>query len=252
MAVLYSGEKLGAFQSVMSDALQKSVPVHYRSRNNFWFASTARGRAIIYNPDRVQPSQLLSYATLSTPNWKGRLCLRDGNSPYNLFLISSLIHRYGEDNSTQILQGWKQNLAIPPTKKDTEAIKAVAAGKCDVTIANHYYFTRLKAKQPDIKAEIFWPDQKSQGTHVGLSGFALAKASPNPEQATALLEWLASEKGQKLLTNYNDEYAINPKVADSKAAALLGTFKQDQLPLDELIDDVTTAKKLVESVGLGL
>lgn len=252
MAVLYLGEQMEAFLPVLSDDLNRNVPAYYRSKNNLWFASTARARALIYNPEKVHPSQLLSYATLSTPVWQGRLCLRDGYSEYNLFLISSLIDRYGKDNTKRIMQGWKMNLAIPPTKKDTEAIKAVAAGKCDVTIANHYYFTRLKAEQPDIKAAIFWPDQKSQGVHMGLSGFALAKTSQNQKEASALLEWLASEEGQKLLTDYNDEFTINPKVSSSKASSLLGTFRKDQLPLDDLVDDVPTAKSLVEEVGLGL
>lgn len=252
IAALLAGEEADALQPLQSERLERDVPEPYRCEENLWFANTARARGIIYNPERVQASQLLSYALLATPNWQGRLCLRDGDSPYNLFLISTLIHRYGKEDATRILQGWKDNLAIPPTKKGTQAIMAVADGQCDVTIANHYHFTRLKAEQPDLKVAIFWPDQNAQGVHMGLTGFALAKNSQNRESATALLEWLAAEEGQKLLTDLNDEFPVNTQVPDSKAAAILGAFKKDPLPLDDLIDDIDAAQRLVDDVGLGL
>lgn len=252
MAVLYDGELAGAFRAVSSDMLSQNVPSYYRSSENLWFASTSRARAIIYNPAKVKASELLSYAALSTPIWNKRLCLRNGYSEYNLFLVSSLIHRYGRDNTLKILQGWKNNLAIPLTNKDSVAIKKVASGECDVTIANHYYFTRLKEGNPDFNAAIFWPNQKAQGVHMGMSGFALAKESANADMAIAFMEWLSSQAGQKLLTDNNDEFPINPKVSQSKAAAILGSFKKDNLSLDALVDDLPIAKELIDEVGLHL
>ena len=57
--------------------------------------------------------------------------------------MGSLIEQLGEAQA----QGWAQavraNMAREPKGGDTDQLKAVAAGECDVAISNHYYYARL-------------------------------------------------------------------------------------------------------------
>ena len=134
---------------------------------------------------------------------------------HNRFLISSLIHRFGEQDTELILRGWKANLAMPLATKDSVGIRAVASGVCDVTIANQYYVTRMKSEQSNLDMAVFWSNQKAQGVHMGLSGLAVAKSSRQPEKAKAFLEWMTGKETQKLIAELDNEFPVTPDVPDS-------------------------------------
>lgn len=247
---LFSAEQADLLLSVRSETLVDNIPAHLRCEHNSWFGLSTRARAIVYNPKTVMRSELFSYAAIAGPAWEGRLCMTNGNDSYNLLLISSLIQRYGEKDTLQIVQGWANNLAVPLFKSDKDSIKAVSKGVCDVTIANHYYYTRLKQSEPNLNTEIFWPNQRGQGVHIGLSGVAIAKSTHSPEEARAFVEWLSGEEAQKLITEQNDEFPANPRVPPSSNISMLGGFRADQLPLDKLFDMVNKAREIVKEAGL--
>jgi iron(III) transport system substrate-binding protein len=132
-------------------------------------------------PNKVKPGELSTYEDLASPKWKGRLCLRTSKKVYNQSLVAMMIHEYGEEKTEDIVRGWVGNLATSPFPDDTKAMEAVAAGQCDVTLVNTYYFGRLMEKKPDLPLAIFWPNQnlksKAAGVHVNISG-AASPATP--------------------------------------------------------------------------
>ena len=167
----------------------RSVPDRVPARSSHWKMSV-RARTIVYNADTVDPENLSGYAGLADEQWKDRLCLRTSQKVYNQSLVAMFIAQYGEERTEDIVRGWVDNLAAKPFSSDTEVLKAVAAGQCDVTIVNTYYLGRLLTEQPELPLKIFWPDQGEGegGVHVNVSGAGVTRHAPNPELGQQLIE----------------------------------------------------------------
>jgi len=250
---LWQASEEGLLRPIKSAALAANVPAHLRDPDNEWFGLSIRARTIIYNKDKVKPADLSTYEDLAGPKWKGRLCLRTSKKVYNQSLVAMMIHEYGEDKTEDIVKGWVNNLAAPPFPDDTKAMEAVAAGQCDVTLVNTYYYGRLMEKNPKLPLGIFWPNQalksKNAGVHVNISGAGVTKHAKNPAGAIKLLEWLSSEKAQNLYADGNLEYPVNPKVKADAAVAAWGSFKQNLINVKEAGLLQTKAVKLMDRVG---
>jgi iron(III) transport system substrate-binding protein len=246
---LWTAAESGVLAPVDSPVLAQNIPEHLRDPGNRWFGLSVRARTIAYATDRVKPEELTSYEDLADPKWKGRLCLRTSKKVYNQSLVATLIARHGEAKTEEIVTGWVANLAAPPFSNDTKALEAVAAGQCDVTVVNTYYFGRLQKKQPDINLALFWPNQDSSGVHVNVSGAGITTHAKHPEAARALLEWLSSKDAQRVFASVNMEYPANPTVPPDPMVAAWGEFKTDQLNVSEAGRLQTDAIKLMDRAG---
>lgn len=224
-------------QPVTSAKLRQNIPAHLRDPGQQWFGLSVRARTVVYNPSKVKVGELSSYEDLAGPQWRGRLCLRTSKKVYNQSLVAMLITEHGEDRAEAIVKGWVANLATAPFPDDTKAMEAVAAGICDVTLVNTYYFGRLMEKKPGLPLALFWPNQKLQdktaGVHVNVSGAGITRHAKNKAEAIQLLEWLASHKAQNLYADVNLEYPANPTVKADATVAAWGGFKQNSNNLTE-------------------
>lgn len=250
---LWQASEEGLLRPIRSKTLETNVPAHLRDPDNEWFGLSVRARTMIFNPNKVKPADLSTYEDLASPKWKGRLCLRTSKKVYNQSLVAMMIHEYGEEKTEDIVRGWVANLATSPFPDDTKAMEAVAAGQCDVTIVNTYYFGRLMEKKPDLPLAIFWPNQnlknKSAGVHVNISGAGVTRHAKNPAGAQKLIEWLSSDKAQNLFADVNHEYPVNPKVAPDQKVAAWGNFKQNLINVKEAGSLQTKAVKLMDRAG---
>ncbi|MEW5891671.1 MAG: Fe(3+) ABC transporter substrate-binding protein [Pseudomonadota bacterium] len=250
---LWQAAEEGLLQPVNSKSLQANIPAHLRDPDNQWFGLSVRARTLIYNPNKVKPGELSTYEDLADPKWKGRLCLRTSKKVYNQSLVAMMIKEYGEPKTEQIVRGWVANLATDPLPDDTKAMEAVAAGLCDVTLVNTYYFGRLMEKKPNLPLAIFWPNQnvkaKNAGVHVNISGAGVTKHAKNRQEAIRLLEWLASDKAQNLYADVNLEYPVNPKVKPDPVVAAWGNFKQNLINVAEAGRLQTQAVMLMDRAG---
>jgi iron(III) transport system substrate-binding protein len=219
----------GLLRPINSPALNANIPEALRDPESRWFALTVRARTIVYNTSRVKPADLSTYEDLGTAKWKKRLCLRTSKKVYNQSMVAMMIANLGEPKTEAIVRSWVGNLATDVFADDTAMIEAIAAGQCDVGIANTYYFGRYKHKHPKAPVALFWPNQNDRGVHVNVSGGGLTRHAKHPEAATKLLEWLSSPPAQKIFTDIDFEYPANPSVSPSPAVAAWGTFKQDTI-----------------------
>ena len=224
---LWHAAEQGVLAEIDSALLQDNVPAHLRDRQNRWFGVSIRARTLVYSTQRVKAEELSTYEDLADPKWKGRLCLRTSKKVYNQSLVAMMIAELGEEKAEEIVRGWVANLAAPPFSNDTKAMQAVAAGQCDVTIVNTYYFGRLLEDQPDIGLALFWPNQNDRGVHVNISGAAVTAASKKADQAKALLEWLTSAEAQQIIAGLNMEYPINTQYPVDPRVSSWGDFKAD-------------------------
>ncbi|MCD6705736.1 MAG: extracellular solute-binding protein [Thiobacillus sp.] len=250
---LWQASEEGLLRPIQSKTLEANVPAHLRDPGNEWFGLSVRARTLVYNTGKIKPADLSTYEDLASPKWKGRLCLRTSKKVYNQSLVAMMIHEYGEEKAEDIVRGWVGNLATSPFPDDTKAMEAVAAGQCDATLVNTYYFGRLMEKKPNLPLAIFWPNQnladKASGVHVNISGAGVTRHAKNPAGAQKLIEWLSSGKAQNLFADVNLEYPVNPKVAPDKTVAAWGGFRQSLINVKEAGSLQTKAVRLMDRAG---
>ena len=252
---LWRAEEAGIFQPVTSETLTSSIPESLRHPNGLWFGLTKRARVLVYNPDKVQPSDLSTYEALAEPQWKGRVCIRSSGNIYNQSLLGSMVETLGVEATEAWAKGLVANLAREPEGGDTDQIKAVAAGQCDVAVANHYYWARLaKSEKPEdkeiaSKTAIFFPNQGDRGTHVNISGAGVVTSAPHPENAVAFLEFLASPEAQSVFAEGNNEYPVVDGVKLDPIVAELGEFKVDEVNVASYGRNNPEVVKLVDRAG---
>ncbi|MGY0218154.1 extracellular solute-binding protein [Endozoicomonadaceae bacterium StTr2] len=245
---LWQASNKGLLQAIESNTLKANIPSHLRDPNNTWYGLSVRARTLVYAGDRVKEKELSSYEDLAGPEWKGRLCLRTSKKVYNQSLVATMVERMGEPKAEEVVKGWVANLAAPVFSNDTKAMKAVAAGQCDVTIVNTYYFGRLQKKNPDTNLKLFWANQDSSGVHVNVSGAGVTRHAKHPEAAQKFLEWLSTPEAQSVFADKNMEYAANPAVKPSQQVADWGDFRQDDLNVSSAGQLQATAIKLMDRV----
>jgi len=245
----------GLAQPVRSATLEAAVPAQLRDPDGRWFALSLRARLIYAAKDRVA-AKPLTYEELADPQWKGRICIRSGQHPYNTALIAAYIAHHGEAATEVWLKGVKANLARKATGGDREVARDILGELCDIGLGNSYYvgLMRSGAGGPDQEKwgkaiRVVLPTFSNGGTHVNASGVALAKYAPNPAAAIQFMEFLVSDEGQRILAENNFEFPVKAGAPMHSLIAELGTLKPDSLPLAEIAKHRKAASLLVERIG---
>jgi iron(III) transport system substrate-binding protein len=146
-------------------------------------------------------------------------------------------------------------MARSPQGGDTDQLRGLVSGECDIAVSNTYYFARaLRTDVEGVSSErdkIAWvfPDQGGNGAHMNLSGGGVAAYAPNKENAVKFMEYLASDQAQKYFSAGNDEYPAVPGVGLSPAVAELGFFKPDDVDLSEVAGNIPAAQRIFNAVG---
>lgn len=229
---LWSAANKGLLAVVDSEILKQNIPEHLREPQGRWFGLSVRARTIVYAKDRVNPSELSTYAALADPLWYGRLCLRTSKEVYNISLVATMIERLGEETTQSIVEGWVDNLAAPVFSSDNLVIEAIAAGQCDVGLVNSYYLGRKQVNDQNYPAALFWANQETSGTHVNISGAGMTRYAKNPHGAKLLLEWLSTEEPQIMFSEMNLEIPANPTVSSAEQVVAWGAFIQDSMNVE--------------------
>lgn len=232
-----------------SKTLDNNIPTHLRDAENRWFGLSIRARTIAYNKDKVKTDELKSYQDLAKPQWKDRLCLRTSKKVYNQSLVAMMVNHHGQNATENVVKGWVNNLSLPPFSNDTKALKAVASGRCDVTIVNTYYYGRLMADKPALPLKLFWPNQEQEGVHINISGAGVVNKEKVHPAALKFIEWMSAVPAQNLLATLNMEYPVNPKAKTDPKVLAWGSFKMDATPVAKSGEGQAEAVKLMDRAG---
>jgi iron(III) transport system substrate-binding protein len=253
---LWRAEEMGLFAPVKSRLLESRIPANYRDSNGDWFGFSTRARIIAYNKDKLKPSELRSYEELADPRFKGRICTRSASHVYNLSLMGSIIGALGEEKAEAWAKGVAANLARAPKGGDTDQLRAVAAGECDIALSNTYYYVRImRSDKPEDKkliekVGVIWPNQDGRGTHVNISGGGMLKYAPHKEAAVKFLEYLAGNEAQVYFADGNNEWPVAPGVAThNPALKALGSFKADPINIAVIGRNQPLAQKIFDRAG---
>jgi iron(III) transport system substrate-binding protein len=252
---LWRAKEAGVLQPHNSGHLNNVIPEAMRDRDGYWIGLSERVRGIIYNRERVNPDELRGYWELADSIWEGRICVRSSNNIYNQSLVASLIESRGEEATEEWARGLVTNFARTPQGGDTDQIKAVAAGLCDIALANQYYLARLAQSRNDQDREvansvgIYYPPAEFGGAHVNISGAGLAANSPNRENAIRFLEYLATEDAQLLFAVGNNEYPVLPTVETPGVLGDFGSYESDAVNVTFYGINNPAAIRLMDRVG---
>jgi iron(III) transport system substrate-binding protein len=244
----------GVTQPVKSAVLEAAIPENLRDPAGHWFALSMRAR-MVYASKSLN-LKIISYEDLADPKYKGKICIRSGQHPYNTALIAAMIAHSGVDKTEAWLRGVKANLARKASGGDREVARDILGGICDLGIGNSYYVGLMRSGRggPDQQKwgaaiDVLAPTLAGAGTHVNVSGAALAKNAPNRANAVRFLEWLVSDTAQAIYARGNFEYPVKKGAEIDPIIAALGDLKVDPLPLARIVDARKQASELVDKVG---
>lgn len=245
----------GVTQPVKSAALEAAIPANLRGADDQWFSLSMRGR-VLY-AEKSLPLNSFTYESLADPQWKGKVCIRAGQHPYNTALIAAMIAHHGEAKTEEWLRGVKANLARKATGGDRDVARDILGGICDIGLANTYYVGHMKnakegtdARQWGDAIKVVKPTFEQGGTHVNISGAAVSRYAPNKAQAVKLLEYLVSAPAQQLYAKANYEYPVRKGVElDPIIRDTIGELNVDSLPLTDIVKYRKQASQLVDKVG---
>ncbi|MGB8855848.1 MAG: extracellular solute-binding protein [Burkholderiales bacterium] len=246
---LWEAAREDLLRPIVSPTLHANIPASLRDPAGQWFGLSVRARTIFYNTQKVKPADLSTYEDLGDAKWKGRLCLRTSKKVYNQSLVAMLIAEHGEAKTEQIVKSWVANLATDVFPDDTKMLEAIAAGQCDVGIANTYYYGRLMAKSPTLPVGIFWANQNGSGVHINVSGAGVTRHAKHAADAQQFLEWLSSTKAQNLYADLDLEFPANPTVKPSAQVTAWGAFKPNPINVAKAGELQSTAVKLMDRAG---
>jgi iron(III) transport system substrate-binding protein len=253
--LLVQAHAAGVTRAVTSPVLTAAIPAEYRETQGHWYALTRRARVVYASKERVA-QDAITYAELADPKWKGKICSRSGQHTYNVALIASMIAHLGDENAEKWLRGVKANLARKPAGGDREQVRDVSAGLCVLAIGNTYYMGRMQTntKAPEQQkwaeaVKVLFPDAATRGTHVNISGVAMAAHAPHAENALKLMEFLVSAEAQRIYAEANFEYPVVASVPASDRVKSWGALKADTLPLEKIASLRKKASELVDKVA---
>lgn len=244
----------GLTQPVKSAELEKAVPANLRGKNGEWFALSLRARVLYAAKDLDLTS--FTYEQLADPTWKGKICSRSGQHPYNTALVAAYIAHHGETKAETWLRGIKANLARKATGGDRDVARDIMGGICDIGVGNSYYVGLMRSGRGGAEQEkwgqaikVLLPTFEGGGTHVNISGAAVAKNAPHRDAAVRFLEYLVSPDAQKIYAEANFEFPVRQGATIHPIIKALGELTVDPVQLADIARHRVTASKLVDKVG---
>lgn len=244
----------GVTQELRSPVLENAIPANLRDANGQWFALSLRAR-VVYASKKLGLKSI-TYEDLADPRYKGKVCIRSGQHAYNTALFAAHIAHHGAEKTVEWLKALRGNLARKAAGGDREVARDILGGICDIGVANSYYVGLMRSGKggPDQKKwgdaiDVILPTFRNGGTHVNVSGAALAKNSPNKANAIKLMEYLVSPAAQEIYAQSNYEYPITASATIDPIIGSFGALKVDPLPVQQIAGHRKAASEMVDITG---
>ncbi len=251
---LSRAKDMGLLQSIDSAVLEAAVPAYLQEDDNTWFSFSQRSRILFYDANDVaNPPK--TYQDLAKPEYAGQVCIRSSSNVYTQNITAALVAHLGEEATQEWANGVVANFARAPQGGDTDQLRGIVSGECDISMSNTYYFARAIRKDVsglsdsiDMVSWVF-PNQNDIGAHMNVSGGGVATNAPNKDNAVKFLEYLASQQAQEYFSAGNDEYPAVPGIGLAPSVAALGFFRPDTIDLSEIADNIDTAQRILNTAG---
>jgi len=253
---LWRFKDAGLTQALQSDTLEATIPANYRAADGHWYGVARRMRGVAYDPTRWNAEDLAMWPMLAAEDKAGEICVRSSSNIYNLSLMGELIHRLGEDAAQNWATAIVSNMARNPQGGDTDQIRAIAAGECSIAIVNHYYWVRLGASESEADQQVaastafLFPEfAEGSGSHVNITGAAIAATADDLDLAEAFLTFLLTETGQSYLTRETKELPLIDGAPLPDGVDALPAFTPSDTALDIYGENQADAQRLYDLAG---
>ena len=253
---LYIAKSKDLLKKIYSKKINTLIPEYLRDQDGYWYGLSVRSRVIMYNPKKVNLSDLSTYEDMANKKWKGRICARSSGNIYNQSLLASLIYHLGEKKAKTWAKNIVHNFSRKPKGNDRTQMISVILGECDITLANTYYLGKWMSSEKDKDRKyakqiaVYFPNQSDRGAHINISGAAVVKYSKNSDNAIKLITYLAGDKAQELYAEANHEYPIRENINVSNIVKSWGyPFKQDKLSAAQLGKNNRKAVEIFDKVN---
>jgi iron(III) transport system substrate-binding protein len=234
------GALSGRFAALPGGLLEQ-VDTGFKAADGRWVGVSGRIRVVVYNPDRVQPSQIPnSILGFADPSWRNRVGWAPTNASLQI-MVTALRVMKGEEVARKWLDDMKSNGA-KSYGNNNAVLTAVAAGEVDVGLINHYYLHAARRTNPTIKAQNHYLDNNDDaGSLIMVSGVGVLSNTDNRPAAEAFVSYLLSNAAQQYFATETAEYPVidgvitpaglrsfeelrGPRVDFAKLADLQGTL----------------------------
>jgi ABC-type Fe3+ transport system substrate-binding protein len=187
---------------------------------------------------------LATVAPIGDPDYAG---LREGIA----------IAKDGPEKTEHYLTALKANLGRTSGGGDRDVARDILADICDIGVGNSYYVGLMRSgtggpeqKQWGDAIKVILPTFGDHaGSHVNISGVAVARYAPNKENAIKFLEFLISPEAQKVFADANYEFPIRAGVAPIDIVAAWGSFKSDPVNVSALGKNNAEAVRIMDRAG---
>ena len=226
-----------------------TVPARFRDRASRWVGVSGRIRAIIYDRDQVQVSELPnSIDDLLNPRWANMIGVAPTNGSFLAFVAAMILDR-GESAALEWLQGLA---ALEPLDypKNSPIVAAADAGEVGLGLVNHYYLLRLQAEGGGKRAANHFLSAGDPGSLVMPSGVAVLSNSDQSEDAHRFIEFLLSEQSQRYFAEQTYEYPLAAGVRPAASLPPIDSIPSPDIELSDLHTALERATDLVAEAGL--
>jgi iron(III) transport system substrate-binding protein len=242
--VFWSGEPFytmqlageGLLQSYTGTATQ-SWPTQFADPQGRWYAFALRARAIAYNTQKISPDKApKKLEDLLDPQWKGRLVMSRPEIGTISGDVASWFAHYGPQRAKEILQGLKAN-GLRLVDGNSTAVRMVATGQADVCMTDTDDVYVGKRNGWPIAMNLL--DQGGAGCLVIPNTAGVIQGCPHPEMAAKLMEFLLSERLERLMAQSDAHfYPTHPSVASEfKAYAIPNPLSQSFQSIADAMPD---------------
>jgi iron(III) transport system substrate-binding protein len=243
-------DEAGLLAPVDADTLAR-VPAGDSATDKNWVGVSARLSMVVYNTDDLKPSELpTSIYDLADPQWQGKLDIAPGETDFAP-IVTSIAEDKGDAAAVTWLKAIKENAGAHLDPDNETLVANVNKGVTQLGVINHYYWYRLKEEvgAGDLHSALATFADGDDGYLQDVSGAAVVKASQHQEAAQALVDFIVSPQGQKVLTDSDSwEYPLGSG-ATNPALPPLSTFHPRDFDLTQ-IGDGTQAVTLLQQAGL--
>jgi iron(III) transport system substrate-binding protein len=239
----------GVLAKLPADILGQ-IPARDRSPGGEWVGVALRVSGLAYDPARVSASGLpRSVLALGQAQWKGRIAVAPTDSDFPP-VVAAITATYGKQAAADWLAGIKRNAQ---TYQSEEAVvAAVNRGDVATGLVNQYYWYRLRLElgEHGIHSQLYdFPDH-DPGSIENIAGAAVLASSKHRHAAQALVRFITSATGQRILAGSDDfEYPARAGIAPNPALPPLSRISTEILSPAALGTDQSAAQ-LIEQAGL--
>lgn len=217
------GEK--GFLAKTDDSTLNMLPPEYVAKDGSWIGVTARVRVVAYNPKLIDekdlPDTVLEFAE---PQWQGKVGFVPTSGAFQEQAVA-IIKLHGREAAEEWLTGLR---AFGKTyTNNMVALKAVENGEIATVLVNNYYWFALQREKGQLDSKLHYFSNGDAGGLITISSAAVLKSSKHPREAQALLAYMASEEGQRVITHTTAEYPLHKGMVSDRG---LKPFDELQAP----------------------